>query len=213
MPPQRPPDPPDDIGANDLWEAFKERSSWWIPTLSVLGVAYSAIFVCMFVIGALAMWSIPKIFMATNFVVLALVPMVSTIVWLNRHHVHEALAAPEGKPDFTWGQNMEHQSRWQEAVQEYRKVHGQFPLDAESLWRIAMIQRDRLADEDGYLATLQEIVLLPDDAGPAWILVEARDRLLRMADADPEVGARQERETEIELPDDDRPWGRFGPED
>ena len=138
--------------------------------------------------------------------------MVATLAWLTRRYWYEPPATPQGEPDFTWGQNKEHRSLWAEAIDEYRKVHDSFPLDAESLFRIATILRDRIKDEEQYLATLSEIVRLPDDAGPAWILVEARDRLLRLGDADPDQGPTVQRPGEIELPEDEQPWGRFGPE-
>ncbi len=213
MPPKRPPDPPDDVGVNELWEAVKERSSWWLPAMGVGCLGYSVVFLAMFFIGGMAMWDVSKVLRATNIIVLLMLPMLATIIWLSRSYVYEALAAPEGKPDYTWAQVKENHSLWNEAIEEYRKVYKEHPLDAESLFRIATIYRDRLEDEDQYLAMLSEIVQLPDDAEPAWILVEARDRLLRLGDADVERGPVHERPTEIELPDDAAPWGRFGPEE
>jgi len=179
----------------------------------MFAAGYGVVLLAMFFVGALAFWDAGTIFWAANLVTLACLPMVAAMIYLTRREIFEALAVPEGKPDYTWGQNMEHQNRWADAVDHYRKVHAEFPLDAESLFRIATIFRDRLDDEDQYLATLSAIVQLPDDATPGWILLEARDRLVRLADADPSAGPTFQRPTEIELPDDDRDWGQFGPED
>lgn len=124
----------------------------------------------------------------------------------------QGIAGPSGRPDYSSAQMKERRRAWQEAIDEYLRVHQLHPLDAESLFRVAHIHRDRLHDEDRYLATLQDIVRLPDGASPAWILTEVSNRLLLMGDADPAVGPVHERAAEIELPPDNRKWGRFGPE-
>ena len=211
--PSRPPDPPDDVKLSQLWDALLEKGSWWVPGLALGWVAYGFVFMTMTLAAAIAGWGWGQVFFATNSIMLASVPLLAAMVWLNRGALLERIAKPTGKPDYIWAQNMEHQSRWVDALEEYRKVSEQHPLDVESLFRMAYIYRDRLDDEDQYLATLADIVRMPDDAEPAWILVEVRDRLLRLGDADPEHRPTVPRATEIELPPDDRKFGDFGPED
>ena len=180
-----------------LLARVRERWSWWMPALVVIGLLYGCVMFAMFMVGALRNWPWSMVIMATNVIMLLATPFVAVGLWRNREVLFESLAGPPQGPSYTAAEGLENRMRWAEAAAEYRRVNQAHPLDAESLFRLAHIQRDRLEDQAGYEATLREIGDLPDDAEPSWIVREARDRLERMAAPAPEAPIRL---TEIELP-------------
>lgn len=119
-----------------------------------------------------------------------------------------ALAKPAAGPDYSAAQMKAHRKDWEGAVAEYREVVREFPYDAEALWRMAEIYRDRLGDPERHVLTLRRIAALPDGAQPAWIVTEARERLERQDPAAKDPMASR-RPSEIELPDE-APGDGFG---
>ena len=111
-----------------------------------------------------------------------------------------------GEPSYVDAEMYAHKRDWPRAVEEYRRVAADHPLDAECLWRMADIYDRRLDDGDRYLQTLRRIAALPEGATPAWIVAEAQDRLAR-PDPRSKDPVAHDRESEIELPDDEPPGG------
>ena len=79
----------------------------------------------------------------------------------------EARAAPMGEPSYVDAEMYAHKRDWPRAVEEYRRVAADHPLDAECLWRMADIYDRRLDDGDRYLQTLRRTVLVT--TGADWL--------------------------------------------
>ena len=123
-----------------------------------------------------------------------------------RRYLEDDVTAPTGEASYMDAEMREHKRDWVGAIAEYRRVAAEHPLDAECLWRIAGIYDRRLDDRERHLQTLRRIAAMPEEAAPAWIVAEARERLER-PDPRAKDPAADQRPAEIELEDEVPPGG------
>ena len=155
----------------------RERLQKVLVGLGVFAAFYAFTFFMMTLIAASRMKSWTFVFFITNIIVAGMSVLVF-LAWLYlRSMISERTSRPAGGPDYERAMGHERDGDLQGAIGEYRRLHEQWPENAEPLWRMAHIYRDRLGDRQGYRSMLKRIASLPEGAGPGWTITQAREKL------------------------------------